>query len=189
MGRRYDDDSYLEAWQSKREYPKIHKNMYELVTATITSKTVMDLCCSTGLLGQHVADFGANVIGVEALQKSIDKAKSFGIEIPLIQLNIDNNSIDVLCEIIANNSVTGIIARRCLSELFVTEDKTSIDFKWANLFTKKIVEAGIKEIWVEGRAEQGRSVHPIPNTETEIVCLESLFDVVVMRNRCAKLEA
>lgn len=187
MGRRFNDTSYLEQWKKDRTYPSIHSNIFNLISSTVESTSIVDICCSTGLLGQHVSDLGLDVFGVEYSETSIANAKKYGIEMPIYQMHIDRSSINDLCKLISENGATGLLARRCLSELFVARDGESIDFDWANIFSQKIIKAGIKEVWIEGRADQGRSTHPIPDTETEIKCLEGFFKVVDKYKKCAKL--
>lgn len=176
MGIRYNDESHLQKWTDLGTFPRIHDDIFTLFMQTFEADSVLDLCCAIGILGTRIHEkAGISVCGVELLEKNITRAKKWGIPIPILELSIEPATLDEFTRWIRDNEVTGIVARRCISELFGNTPDNRVDWEWANLWTNAVADAGVKEIWIEGRADQGRSVHPIPDTATEIKCLASRF--------------
>lgn len=178
MGTRFNDVSYLQKWSNGRGYPRIHNDIFELFMRTFESESVMDLCCATGLLGTRINEkLGLDVCAVEAEQKNIDRGREWGISIPILHLFIERQTLPQFVQWIESNNVTGIVARRCISELFGNTPDNKVDWEWAEIWTNAIANAGVKEVWLQGRADQGRSVHCIPDTETEVKCLSTRYTV------------
>lgn len=178
MGIRYNDESHLEKWANQGVYPRIHDDIFTLFMQTFESDSVLDLCCAIGILGTRIHEkAGIKVCGVELLEKNITRAKNWGVPIEIKELSIERSTIPEFVEWIKKNEVTGIVARRCISELFGNNPDNKVDWEWTEIWTGAVADAGVKEIWIEGRADQGRSVHPIPDTLTEIKCLSSRYNV------------
>lgn len=191
---RFSDEEYLRAWKEEGVYPKIHDKIYQLFATTCESDSVLDLCACTGLLGQRIQDkMGLNVVAVEGDPAWIERGKRWGTNIPTLEVWVLPNTLKTFTDWIRSNEVTGIVARRCISELFGNDAKgrplKAPDFVWSKVFTDAILDAGIKEIWLEGRADQGRSVHPVPDTETEAKCFFSGFKLDETYKTCAYLTA
>lgn len=189
---RFSDEQYLLDWKNKGRFPKIHDDIFQLIASTVEADSVMDICCSTGLLGQRVSEkIGIDVIGVEGHTPWIQRAKKFGNPLTIVELLIEPQTMDALVAVVAKHKITGIIARRCLSELFgnkgigVSADKANFEF--ADVFSATLADAGVEEFWIEGRADQGRSTHPIPDTTTEIRCLQAGFEPAELYRNCAYL--
>jgi hypothetical protein len=188
MGTRYNAESYLEAWTDKGVYPKIHDPVFNLFMTTFESESVLDLCCATGMLGTRINEkAGIQVCGVEWLEKNIRRARKYGVSIPIREMKIERETLNDFVDWIKKNEVTGIVARRCISELFGNTPTNTIDWEWAELWTNAVADAGVKEFWIEGRADQGRSVHCIPDTETEIECLSFRYTVSEVQGKTAYL--
>lgn len=189
---RFSDEEYLRAWRDEKVWPKIHNNIYNLVASTCEATSVLDLCACTGLLGQRLQDtMGLNVVAIEGDAAWIDRGNKWGTNIPTLHTWVYPETMPAIITFIQKHEVTGIVARRCLSELFGNDRKHNMlsepNWEWATEFSRIISDAGVTEFWVEGRAEQGRSVHPIPNTTMEAACLESHFEVRETYNKCAYL--
>lgn len=189
---RFSDEEYLRAWKEEGNYPKIHDTLYTLFASTYQSKTVMDLCSCTGLLGQRIKDVNKiNVVSVEGDPAWIARGNKWGTNVPVLELWILPETLPRFTQFIEDNEVTGICARRCISEIFGNDAKgrhlKSPNWEWAETFTKAILNAGIKEIWIEGRANQGRSTHCIPDTATEARCFGSRFKIEEEYRTCAYL--
>lgn len=190
---RFSDEEYLTDWRDKGVFPKIHQDIFTLFSTTFESDSVLDLCCCTGLLGQHIKEaYGITVVGAEGDPKWIERGRQFGVNIPTLEVFIKRSTLKAFVDWIKSHEVTGIIARRCISELFGNKEDgytmlTEPDWQFAKQFTEAIVGAGVKELWLEGRADQGRSVHPIPDTETEIRCFTPLFTLQDTYRKCAYL--
>lgn len=178
MGIRYNDESHLKNWKEEGSFPKIHDDIFTLFMQTFESDSVLDLCCAIGILGTRIHEkAGVDVCGVELLEKNIDRARTWGVPVEIKQLSIERATLPTFVAWLKHNEVTGIVARRCLSELFGNTPDEKVDWEWTKIWTGAAADAGVKEIWIEGRADQGRSVHPIPDTATEIKCLSSRYDV------------
>lgn len=189
MGTRYNDESYLQNWQNKDVFPRIHDDIFTLFMQTFESESVLDLCCAIGILGTRIHEkAGIDVCGVELLEKNILRAKKWGVPIEILQLSIEPSTLPTFTDWIKVNNVTGIVARRCISELFGNTPDGKVDWEWTKLWTNAVADAGVEEIWIEGRADQGRSVHPIPDTKTEIQCLSERYDVDERFKNCAYLK-
>lgn len=190
MGTRYNDVVHLKRWSTGGGHPRIHDDIYNLIMQTIEAEALIDMCCAIGLLGTHVQEsLGATVIGVEADKTNRERAATYGVPIPMVPLFIDRSTIGTFADLIREHSVTGILARRCISELFGNTPDKKVDWEWTKIFSGAIADAGVTEIWIEGRADQGRSVHPVPDTATEVACLESRFEVAERYRNCAYLRA
>lgn len=187
---RFSDEEYLRAWKEDKIFPKIHQRIFDLFSMTFEAESVIDLCCCTGLIGQHIKEMhGINVVGVEGDPNWIERGKKWGIELPIYELWITPDTLATFLDIIKKEKVTGIVARRCISELFGNDEKgrrlKSPNWPWAEQFSEKILNAGITELWFEGRADQGRSVHPIPGTDEEIQCFSSKYKLAERYQTCA----
>lgn len=179
---RFSDEEYLRAWKEDGVWPKIHSTIYTLFSSTYEGRSFLDLCCCTGLIGQHIQDVNkAKVVAVEGDPAWIQRGKKWGIDVPVFELWVLPHTLRSFISFIEQNEVTGIVARRCISEIFGNDEKgrhlKTPNWDWAATFTSAILEAGVNEIWIEGRADQGRSTHCIPDTETEAKCFSTGFKV------------
>lgn len=182
MFLRFSDEEYLRAWSEEGLYPKIHNIIYTLFSSTHEAESVVDLCCCTGLLGQHIKDVNnVSVVAVEGDEAWIERGKKWGTNVETLNLWVLPNTLEVFTSFLKEHKVTGITARRCISEIFGNDDKgrhlKEPNWAWAKIFTDAIIGAGVNEIWIEGRANQGRSTHCIPDTPTEAKCFSSGFKI------------
>jgi len=161
---RFNSVEYLEAYQRGR-FPRIHKPMFEAVLEQARGNRILDVCCSTGLLGEHLSTVGFDVIGIERDLEAIAAAKDHGVGLDITPLSIDRSTAAEVYKLIEAAGVTIIVARRCFSELFREERDFGVDF------CRGIQAAGVNELFLQGRAPTKRATHPIPNLDAEIeVC-------------------
>lgn len=154
MGIRYNDESYLAAWRDEGKFPRIHDNIFTLFMQTFEADSVIDMCCATGLLGTRISEkTGIDVVGVELLEKNIVRAKKFGVEMEFFQMFIERRTLPAFVNLIKERKATGIVARRCIRELFGNTPDQTVDWKWSRIWSAAVAEAGIKEILIEGRAD------------------------------------
>lgn len=189
---RFSDEEYLRDWKDNGIFPKIHNNIFNLVASTCESETVLDLCACTGLIGQRLQDkLGLKVVAIEGDPAWVERGAKWGTNIPTLNIWVLPDTLPKVLDWITKNQVTGIVARRCISELFGNDSKgkhlATPNWLWAAEFTEAIVDAGVRELWLEGRADQGRSTHCIPDTETEIKCFSSHFKPYEWYGKCAYL--
>ncbi len=163
----YNDSKHLKAWTSRRTYPAIHNGIFDAVSSLSRwDGGAIDVCCCYGLIGQRIRHhLGRPAMGVEGLQWQIDAALAAGIEIPLYRMMIAPDTIDAMGRLIRDFGAVTMVARRCLSEIFYP------DQSFASEFGKVVIESGIKEIFLQGRAFSSRSTHPIPHTDAEVALM------------------
>jgi hypothetical protein len=116
---RFHDESYLKDWSENGRFPAIHDDIFQLFAQTHESESVIDLCCCTGLLGQRVHEvLGVKVCGLEGNRRWIERGCKWGIQYPIIELMVKAPTLPQLSDWLKKNDVTGLLARRCVSELF-----------------------------------------------------------------------
>lgn len=194
----FDSEKLLTEWRDQGKWPSIHDEFIGLVHHTAAADaSIMDVCCSTGILPQRVQDqCGRRACGVEWLQSAIDTGRSFGVNVPILCSNINRDSLDVLAAWMADNGVSAVSARRCLSELAVPPSRpngppstNTIDFEFSELLFTMFRDAGVTDLWLQGRAFSTRSTHPVPDTDSEVAWVEAsgAFRVHRRTRNCAWL--
>lgn len=178
---RYNSPERLEEWKATGAFPAIHNDIFSYAASYLTTTRVLDLCCSYGLLGQRMVTFGLVdfACGVDAEMDTIEAAKAAGITIPLYGLKITPETLDQFISIIREHKVNGIIARRCISELFPLQPA------WAIQFADAVREAGVLEFILEGRAIVPKPTHPIPTIAEEVACLVSAYREANRTGQCS----
>lgn len=195
MATAFDNEEYLIAWREKRQYPRIHRDIFNLFSSTFECTSVLDMCSCTGLLGTHIAEFHKiPAVGLEGNVEWIDRGRKWGITLPTLQCWIGPKTLDIVIEWLEKNKVDGIVARRCLAELFAYDENMKLrktpDYDWAKVLTGTFREVGIREIWIEGGKPMKKpETHPVPNTIAGIKCFEPNYKPVEWLNECAYLVA
>jgi len=195
----FDSEEYLKTWRETGRFPKIHDEIADLVAQTYTTKpdeAILDFCGSIGILGQRIQDENKlRVVGAEWLQKSIDSGVAGGVTVRTKQIRVlpTDDSLAEFAAYISEENVSGIAARRCLSDVFggTTEEKPwdEPDYDFATQWCAAVVDAGVREMWVQGRAWSPLATHPLPHTNSEIACLGTHFTVDERTKNCAYLKA
>ena len=72
---RFDDDSYIEAFYQRGEYPKIHNDIFH-ISHNLRDEIVLDLGSCTGLLSKRLSTRNKAVVGIEANANSFAKSVS-----------------------------------------------------------------------------------------------------------------
>ena len=170
---RFDSLEYLDQWQREGRYPAIHDEMFAVVTSRVVGRRYLDLCCSTGLLGQRIAAkaWAETVVGVDGDNGALQAGKDAGINVPLIHLAITDTTMDQLGDLIRQHGLTVMLARRCLPEL------SDGDPERAKRLLAITAKAGITEIVVQGRDVSRRTTHVLGSIEREIAVIEPFFAV------------
>jgi len=193
---RFNSTTYVDHYKVTGRFPKIHDNLFNLITETWEGGSFIDVCCSTGLLGQRLIDkLGVMCCGIEGDSRAITAGKQGGVQMTVYQTYIDEKSLANLSRILSDHDVNTVVMRRCVSELFAkgmplgvgNTVQTELKPGFAEKFIDTLLAAGVDEIYLQGRAESASSKHVIPNVEAEIKFFSTHYDVRVKRGQCAYL--
>jgi len=193
---RFNSVQHTEAFAAGRGFPKIHDNIFNLIAETWTGGSFIDVCCSTGLLGQRLIDkLGVMCCGLEGDAEAIANGKEHGVSMFIYQLLLDDRSLGGFSRILRDHDVNTVVMRRCVSELFAkgmplgvgNTVQTELKPEFAAQYVDALLGAGVNEIYLQGRAESASSKHIIPNVEAEIEFFLPQYSVRVKRGQCAYL--
>ncbi|MBI1213832.1 MAG: hypothetical protein GC190_20415 [Alphaproteobacteria bacterium] len=165
MGR-FDAPELVQRWQQLGEYSRIHDDITHMAMSHLNAKRVMDLCCSTGLLGRRLLDCLKleRVTWVDSSKPAIDA----GLAANVIDckyayvMRVDRQSLAAFMGIIGRESLTAIVARRCMPELF------GYDLQLGRDFAAAIAGAGVTQIFLEGRVPSPNAVNPLSSIDDEV---------------------
>lgn len=175
--RRFDSEEYLAAWKLHGFWPRIHDAMVRMVERCATRREeplrVLDLTCSTGLLGQRVSAIEKVefVMGVDRDEKALAAGLAAGVNIPLERWSVVPGQLKAFVrEVIVGHRINTIVARRCLPELF--DRQMLFGAEWA----REMRLAGVGDLLIEGRRRVARPVSVLHSVDQEIVMVgESYF--------------
>jgi len=178
---RFNDEYYLKAWKENNEYPKIHRKLFELIKERVTGDSFIDVCGCHGLLGQHLLELGSAVM-CDADTKTIKMGKDYGLTLKQYEIKITENTYPEFSQILTTNSVNVLVARRCFSEIFAPIPKDH----WPT-FAQLIKDAGVKEVFLQGRAVSKNHTHPLYSVVQEIEVIDSQYEVQYQEGQHAYL--
>lgn len=158
---RFDDDKYIEDVKLYNKYPKIHNDIFYL-SNYIQANNVLDIGCCTGLLSHRLANVYNYVIGIEANKKFIEKAIPKD-NVNYINLKINSDNLNKLKDIILNNNIEVIFARRVFPELYDTGGIELLD-SLCDIFNN----CNIQYIVIEGRKPVRNAKNPLNTLDEEI---------------------
>ena len=174
---RFNSPEYVKAWQATGAWPGIHRDMCEAILETPPAETtVLDLCCSTGLLGRWVMDhFDVPVLGMDSDERALDLGMTAGVftanYAPIRQV-ISLNALPVIREFLEAFGVEYVLARRCLMEL-----GSALPLEY---LSHTLAEAGVLTIIMEGHVASNRSVNPLVTADAQCA---GLVDYEVVKKR------
>lgn len=186
MGR-YDAPELVRDWEESGAYPKIHDAIYGWAREILPPRCgmVLDLCSSTGLLARRLARAGYRTCAVTMPGPALDLGRDAGVyeHTPVLGLKIEPSTLPALDEWIRDQQVRVIVARRALPELWdalgSARDVQIMAEMWA--------DAGVRHILLEGRANVGRSTHPLRSVRGEAWALGPRWRCVEERGALAYL--
>ena len=180
---RFHSTEHLEQWAKSGKFPDIHCDIFNFILQESDCKYFLDLGACFGLLAQRVNEKmpNANCIGVEANKGFIESAKKYGIKANIIHLNINTNTIKELTRIISINKTQAIIARRIMPELWGQNIIGGIEF------AREVRDAGIKEIFLQGRAKTKNATNQLHSLEAEIKMFDGIYKTQTKNGDIAKL--
>lgn len=185
---RFDDQSYLDDWRAHRRFPQIHDDIYQMAAEELTGTSAVDLCCNIGLLGQRLHEgLGLAVCGIEMDRSALDRGTAAGLTYERLELKLTPTSLPAALDFLQAHRVTVLVARRCLSEIFVGHKTDG----WPGVFARALKEIGIKEAVIQGRAPTSVATHEWPNVEAEIsgLTMGGSFRLVRKVGQCAYLKS
>lgn len=181
---RFSSDDHLKAWTLDRKYPPIHRQIVRAVLDHSVTFRYCDLCCWTGLLGQQVLDrsgTGTVVVGVESNQHAIDCSEAAGVKVKIFPMWLKRDNLSDFAELLVENKIEALIARRCMPELFGS------DLEAGKLFAEYMAGIGIKEIFLQGRVVQPAATNPLFSVVKEIELFAEFYRSVMLEGQIAVL--
>jgi hypothetical protein len=182
---RFDDEFYLKDYTDNHRFPKIHDDLFVLISNRMSGHSCLDLCGNHGLLGQRLIDeLDVACVLVEGHKPAIEMAERYETSVPKVHLRISRETYPDLARIIQEHKVTVLVARRCISELF----KSVADpdrLVWADM----LADSGIKEVFLQGRAPTRLATHPLPSVAEEVHCFPNRYALRWKQGQLAYLRA
>jgi hypothetical protein len=179
MGR-FDSPELVAAWSDAGVYPAIHDAMHQWVRETIGPRdgTVLDLCSSTGLLARRLGRAGYRTVAVTQPGPALTLARDAGVydHTPVLGLRIGPSELPVLDGFMREHQVRTVVARRAFPELWDALGET--DFR---IMAELWVDAGVRNVLLEGRVASARSTHPLATAAAEAEALASAWKVADSR--------
>lgn len=171
MSRRFDSTSYLADWRAWGRFPPIHDDIYQAVAEHAEGQVFLDLCCSTGLLGERIRRGirDAVVVGVESDPAAIRHGQLAGINFPVLELQLTDETLPRFREFLAEHRVTTLVARRCIPELCHGRGE------FGHHLVATLASAGVREVFLQGRTWSHRSVNSFSSVILEMELFESHF--------------
>ncbi|MBF6460167.1 hypothetical protein IU433_14090 [Nocardia puris] len=167
---RFDSAQHLYDWQRSGRFPAIHDGIYNLVRSEIspTDGPVVDLGSSTGLLTRRLEQVGYTVCGVEADAKAVDagqRAGVYGRGAPVWHFALAPQTLPEFAVWVEGRRTRAVVARRVLPEL----DNVGVA---PAILGRTLAEAGVRHLFIEGRAPRRDATHRLRRLADEIGELE-----------------
>lgn len=179
---RFNDLKHVENYKNNGEYPKIHNDIYAM-SKYVTAKNVIDLGCCTGLLASRLREKHQKIIGIEPNDNYLMHAiKEEGIK--YYKLKVEKETLSTIGELIRNEGVTAVYARRVLPEILESGGSELV-----RELVKVFFSNGVQFIVLEGRKATKRAVNPLKSIEREVEACSKYYDVIHTFNDCAVLRS
>lgn len=157
---RFDDDDYLKQFYEKREYPKIHDDIFSM-SEYVPARNVIDLGCCTGLLSHRLACKYNSVVGIEPSEKYLAKAIQKD-NITYVNMAILEETLPELKQIIKTYDIQAVFARRVVPEIY---ESGGMDL--VKKFIATLYDAGVQYVVLEGRKSNKNAVNPLHSIAEE----------------------
>lgn len=188
---RFNDQQHLDDWRNRRRFPKIHDEIGALVLRTHPrTGGHLDICTSIGMLAARVQTFvGVPTYAVDADTDALTRARAAGVDdiVDLREMKLTMDTIPDLAALIAEGDITAITARRCLSEIFANPAGTEVLTDYAAAFRDTVADAGVTDIWTQGRTVSKNTVHVLGTGQAEIDLLAPRYTVAHRTTNCYHL--
>jgi SAM-dependent methyltransferase len=178
----FDSAERLALWRATGRFPNIHDALYALIRENLEGRRVLDLCCSTGLLGERIrVGCRAAACGLDADREALDRGTEAGISYPRLAVTLGRATLPAVVAWLARRKVDTVVARRCLSEL------CAHDPGFGPVLAAAFADLGVRELFIQGRQKMSTATHPIPDVDAEIRLVDGPYRVVEKRGECAYL--
>lgn len=173
---RFDSAEHLYDWQRSGRFPRIHDDIYNLVRSEVSPSdgAVLDLGSSTGLLARRLHKARFVVHAVEADANSIDAGRTagtYGPSVPVRHWMLTPSQMPEFGEFLRASGVTIVAARRVLPELDDAGVKPA-------MLGETLTKAGVRHLFVEGRAPRQDAKHRLRSVIDEVANLERCWKAV-----------
>ena len=173
---KYDDLQRLEDFE-KGIYPKIHDDIFKLVSET-DGHSVLDVGCCYGLLSNRLSK-SFDVVGIEQNKEYCKKS----VYDKVVNMKISEDTLDDLRDIIKQNHIDIVVCRRVIPEMYTGGgEKLILDF------ADVLYECGVQYIVLEGRIKSKKSVHRLKGVDEEIEILNRNYLLDARYKNCARLK-
>lgn len=160
---RFNAPEHLLHWKETGKFPSIHNDIFQLASHCMNGMAALDLCCSTGLLAEHIsAYFGIPVVGVDSDEAALAKARAVGLSVDLQHMRIDSFNLEPLEKLVEQHQIETVLARRCLPELFGHTPEAG------QAFAQMLHRQQVLEVFVEGRVATKLAVNPLASLAKEV---------------------
>lgn len=184
---RFDSVEHVDSWRQTGRYPAIHKPIADFVVGRLRGPaSLVDLCCSHGLLGDQLLTRlppGTSVVGVESSLSAIGRARDAGLRHRIERLHVDASTYDELAAVVRRAGATVLIARRCLPEILGAALQTAPDF------ARALFDAGIREVFLQGRVVVAHPTNPLFSVDKEVEALSSHYGEAERAGQLSHLRA
>ncbi len=181
---RYDDQEHLVHWK-RGVWPKIHAKLFELVQEQARGRRFCDLSCSTGLLGarllQRLRPPAEAVLGVECDADAVARARAAGVPVEFLEMAVNPQTLRAFGEALRSRRITVLVGRRCIPEI------CGEDVSFGRVLADQLLDAGVTEVFLEGRQQRATATHPLATLQAEIKALGPAWRTVTLRNDLAYL--
>ncbi len=178
---RFDDNSYIEAFLQRGEYPKIHDDIFH-ISRHLQDESVLDLGSCTGLLSKRLSMRNESVVGIEANPSSYSKSIP-GENITYYNLKVEDQTLPLVKQIIIKHGIQTVYARRVFPELYNTGGVELVK-KISALFA----ECGIRHIVIEGRIKTPKATNLLSNVDAECAVLSTHYQRIKTYKNCRILK-
>lgn len=170
---RFDSQEHLDRWKATGEFPAIHDAIFSLMEQRLVGRTglrVLDLACSTGLLGERIWQRLPGVeyvLGLDSDGDAMCRGANAGITVPTLNQSVRPGSMVSLQAQMMKIHINVVVARRCIPEIFGGQPDL------ARSFMSILASTDVTDLFIEGRVESARSTHPLKSVNQEISFLDA----------------
>ena len=168
----FNDQAYIDTYEESGEFPKIHKD-FGLVVKTYANEAEgsMDLGTCIGIMSVYNVHNGrSNCVGLEGNKFDFDRCVKHP-KVKYEQLYVTRDTFPRIKELIADNNITLVTARRVISEVGFDDITVVHDF------AKLLADCGVTKIIIQGRAKVKNPSVKLYNSDMEAECFFKYYKI------------